>query len=109
MKDMEWVRKQWENAEGFAVAFDYSELAKIDCDLKYQANGPENYRNKADAIQGHSRSALEDEGKSLLWSFVRAGVVERISQDIVKCSDLCQEIDLSDFERFTKYESQSQN
>jgi hypothetical protein len=32
--------------EGLAVAFDCSELAKIDCDLKYQANGPENCRSK---------------------------------------------------------------
>jgi hypothetical protein len=35
---------------GVAVAFDYSELAKIDCDLKYQANDPENCRSNANAI-----------------------------------------------------------
>jgi hypothetical protein len=34
----------------------------MDCDLKYQANGPENCGSKVDAIQGYSRSALEDEG-----------------------------------------------
>lgn len=50
-----------------AAALDNSELVKnswIDCGVKYQANGPENCRSKADAIQEHPRSALEDEGES---------------------------------------------
>jgi hypothetical protein len=52
-----------------AATFDFFDLAKnsgIDCHVKYQANGAENCRSKADAIQGHSRSALEMKGRALL-------------------------------------------